>query len=49
MSFAQEIRRHAPAGELLTEGRVRAACVDAATFRPRAIPPDIIERLERVG
>jgi acyl-CoA thioester hydrolase len=49
MSFAQEIRRHEPAGELLTKGRVRAACVDAATFRPRAIPPDIIERLERVG
>jgi len=49
MTFAQEIRRGDLNGELLTQGRVQAACVEAANFRPRAIPPDIIERLERVG
>jgi len=49
MTFAQEIRRGGLDGELLTQGRVQAACVEAANFRPRAIPPDIIERLERVG
>ncbi len=49
MSFVQEIRRHGLDGELLTRGRVQAACVEAVNFRPRGIPPDIIERLERVG
>ncbi len=49
LSFAQEIRRDTLDGDLLTQGSVRAACVNAANFRPRAIPPDIIERLEAVG
>lgn len=49
MTFAQEIYRRAVDGELLTRGRVQAACVDAADFRPRAIPTDIVERLEPVG
>jgi acyl-CoA thioester hydrolase len=49
MTFAQEIYRHAMDGDLLTRGRVQAACVNAADFRPQAIPPDIVERLESVG
>ncbi len=27
-----------PAGEVLAEGQVRVACVDAKTFRPRRLP-----------
>jgi len=29
-------------GQLLSTARVRIACVDAATFRPKALPPGII-------
>lgn len=32
-------------GALLCEGRIRIACVDAGTFRPRRIPSDILEKL----
>jgi acyl-CoA thioester hydrolase len=42
MTFAQQVRRGA---ELLVEARVRVACVDAASFRPKALPDDIAERL----
>jgi len=49
LSFVQEIRRDGSDGELLTEGRVQAACVEGRRFRPRAIPPDIVERLEQAG
>jgi acyl-CoA thioester hydrolase len=49
LSFVQEIRRDGSDGELLTEGRVHAACVEGRRFRPRAIPPDIVERLEQAG
>jgi acyl-CoA thioester hydrolase len=31
--------------ELLAEGSIRIACVDAAGFRPRRIPPVLLERL----
>ncbi len=34
--FAQAI--HAAGGELLAEGEVRVACVDAKTFRPLRLP-----------
>ncbi len=30
---------------LLAEGRIRIACVDAGTFRPRRLPTDLLERL----
>jgi acyl-CoA thioester hydrolase len=36
----QEVRR---GGEVLVTGRVTAACIDAATFRPKAIPDNILE------
>ena len=29
----------------LVEARVRVACIDAATFRPRPIPPDLIDEM----
>lgn len=38
--FQQQIL-HASDGRLLSEARVRAACVDAAGFRPRPIPDDL--------
>lgn len=38
LSFRQELRR-AGSGEVLADTTVRAGCVDAATFRPRALPP----------
>lgn len=42
IDFVQSIRRGADGGELLS-ARVRIACLDAGTFRPVAIPPDIKE------
>jgi acyl-CoA thioesterase FadM len=35
----------APGGELLVEGKVRVACVDAQSFRPRRLPGWIVEGL----
>ncbi|MBL8330152.1 MAG: tol-pal system-associated acyl-CoA thioesterase [Rubrivivax sp.] len=31
--------------ELIAEGEIRIACVDAASFRPRRIPATVMERL----
>lgn len=42
LSFRQQLRR-AGSGELLSDTTVRAGCVDAATFRPRALPPMNLE------
>lgn len=36
---------HGAPGALLCEGRIRIACVDAASFRPRRIPSYILEKL----
>jgi acyl-CoA thioesterase FadM len=30
---------------LLSEGEIRIACVDRSSFRPRRIPPPILDRL----
>lgn len=43
-TFAQQVRR---GDELLAEAKVRVACVDAESFRPKALPDDIFDRLER--
>jgi len=40
--FQQDIRRDSAAGELLVEGTARVACLDAATMRPRRLPPAIL-------
>jgi acyl-CoA thioester hydrolase len=47
MTFVQEIHRHALEGEILVTGRVEAACVEANGFRPRPIPVELLEKLER--
>jgi len=49
MDFVQEIRHETLDGDLLSQGRVQAACVEADNFRPRPIPADIVERLEQSG
>jgi len=38
MSFSQSIHRESIEGSLLAAARVRVACVDARTLRPRRIP-----------
>lgn len=40
IDFAQRVLR---GGRELCTGRVRVACLDAATFRPRALPPELKE------
>lgn len=45
LEFAQRIWRGPADGELLVEARVRAVCVDAATFRPRRLPQELIAEL----
>lgn len=44
--FQQQIVREAD-GAALVEARVRAACVDAATFRPRPIPDDLFVEIAK--
>lgn len=45
LRFAQSVLR---GGEILCEGRVRIASLDATSFRPRPIPDAIIEELSDV-
>lgn len=45
MLFNQQIRREREDGELLAEATVRVVCVDAGDFRPRRLPPKILEDL----
>ena len=47
LEFGQDIRRGGGDGELLVEARVRVACLDAATLRPRRLPEAILEVLKR--
>lgn len=42
-SFGQSVYRGE--GELLVNGDVRVACLDAETFRPRGLPRDLISKL----
>ncbi|MEK7840359.1 MAG: thioesterase family protein, partial [Pseudomonadota bacterium] len=42
LTFAQQVRRE---GEVLCEGEVRIACLDAQRFTPRPLPPALIDRL----
>jgi acyl-CoA thioester hydrolase len=55
LTFKQDILRD-PAGaqdnierELLVTGRVRVACLDAAKFRPRALPDRILQEMGIAG
>lgn len=47
MTFDQSIHRGSPEGERLVTATVQAACVDADSFRPRAIPTEIFAAMER--
>ena len=41
--FSQEARNEA--GDLLAEGQVRVACVDAHSMKPRRLPADLAARI----
>lgn len=43
LTFKQEIYRQGVGGELLLEGRVRVACLDEQTQRPRPLPDRLRE------
>lgn len=43
LTFKQEIFRQGVGGELLLEGRVRVACLDAQSYRPRPLPDRLFE------
>lgn len=43
--FVNQELRHAGAADALLEARVRIACVDAKTLRPRPIPPDLLREM----
>jgi acyl-CoA thioester hydrolase len=45
LKFKQQIHRESEAGELLAAASVRVVCVGSANFRPRRLPPSIIEGL----
>jgi acyl-CoA thioester hydrolase len=45
VSFAQDIRRGSETGELLVEGTIRVACLDADQLKPRPLPPRMLEEL----
>ena len=43
--FSQQVHRDNEHGELLVSAKVRVVCVDATGFRPRRLPPEILEEL----
>lgn len=46
LTLQQSAWRHDPnARRLLAEGTIRIGCVDAATFRPRRVPTEILEAI----
>jgi acyl-CoA thioester hydrolase len=47
VTFAQEIYRASVGGELLLSGSVRAACLDASTFRPRPLPDFLLKEMQQ--
>lgn len=42
LRFKQQVFRDDSHNELLCEGQIRAACLDAASFKPRRIPADLL-------
>ena len=47
VTFAQQIHREALDGELLVAARVRAACLDAQSLKPRPMPRMLIEEIAK--
>ncbi len=49
VNFSQEARRISDSGsELLCSGQIRVGCIDAASFRPAAIPIAVLEKIKRL-
>lgn len=46
LTFKQEIFRNGAGGELLLDGRVRVACLDADNFRPRPLPDRLLQETD---
>jgi acyl-CoA thioester hydrolase len=46
LTFKQEILRSGAGGELLLDGRVRVACLDADNFRPRPLPDRLLQETD---
>ena len=44
--FTHEARLGTAEGELIASGRVKVACIGAASFRPRRLPDWLLERLD---
>ena len=42
LTFQQQVYRGGRDGELLVEGRVRVACLDATTLKPTALPKELM-------
>ena len=42
IEFHQEVRRASDPGELLCSGELRVACIDVDTFKPTALPTEIL-------
>jgi acyl-CoA thioester hydrolase len=45
LTFAQQIHRDGVAGDLLLEGKVRVACLDALKYRPRPLPAALLQEM----
>ena len=45
LTFDQQIHRERADGELLLDGKVRVACLDAASHRPRPLPQSLIREI----
>ena len=45
LTFEQQITKPANKGELLCSGRIRVACIDATSFRPRPLPETLRNQL----
>lgn len=49
VTFRQAVHRDSLEGELLLEGRVRIACLDALKYKPRALPQTMLDHPEVRG
>lgn len=46
VTFTQEVLRGGAEGELLVTGKLRAACLDAKTYRPQSLPKRLLQILD---
>jgi acyl-CoA thioester hydrolase len=45
LTFAQRVHRDRPDGDLLLEGKVRVASLDASSYRPKPLPQRLIREM----